>query len=272
MRAVVLFVALALAGCSLKTPPAHTEVVDKALPATTRIPPAWRADSRGGEVANDWVKSFDDPALESIVAEAIANNLDLRAAATSVAIAQQAVIVVGSRLLPWVGAQLGASTAHDWDNGTANSTIAYVGVAWELDVWGRLRAQRAAAEAGFEATALDYAYARQSLAATTAKVWYLAIETRQLLALAEQAVGIYGELLALVEIRRRAGKDSDLDVVDVRAKLESAQSEVERTRESYGEARRALEVLLGRYPAAEIAVAVVFPELPPLAEIGRAHV
>ena len=135
-------------------------------------------------------------------------------------------------------------------------------------MWGRLRAQRAASEANAEAVALDYAYARQSLAATTAKLWYLAVETRQLLALSERAVTIYSDLLALVQLRRNAGKDSDLDVVDVRAKLETAQSDVERAREAYGEARRALEVLLGRYPAAEIEVAAVYPALPPLAGTG----
>ena len=118
-------------------------------------------------------------------------------------------------------------------------------MAWEIDLWGRIRAQRAAAEANAEAVALDYAYARQSLAATTAKLWYLGVETRQLLALSERAVSIYSELLDLVQIRRSAGKDSDLDVVDVRAKLETAQSDVERARESYGEVRRALEVVLG---------------------------
>jgi NodT family efflux transporter outer membrane factor (OMF) lipoprotein len=178
------------------------------------------------------------------------------------------VIVVGSRLLPWVGVQLGASGTKDFDDGAFNSTSAFIGVAWELDVWGRLRAQRAASEFNAEAAALDYAYARQSLAATTAKLWYVAVETRQLLALSEQAVRIYGDLLALVQFRRNAGKDSDLDVVDVRAKLETAQSEVERARESYGEARRALEVLIGRYPAAEIDVAAVYPALPPLAGAG----
>ena len=136
-------------------------------------------------------------------------------------------------------------------------------------MWGRLRAQRAASEANAEAAALDYAYARQSLAATTAKLWYLAVETRQLLSLSEQAVQIYGDLLELVQLRRNAGKDSDLDVVDVRAKLETAQSDVERARESYGEARRALEVLIGRYPAAEIEVAAVYPALPPLG--GHRH-
>jgi len=263
MRAVVLVAAAALAGCALKTPPTHDEVVDQALPKDTRIPPAWRADPRGGEVTNDWVKSFDDPVLDAIVAEAMANNLDLRAAASRVVIAQQAVVVVGSQLLPQVGAVLGGRTTRDEDHdGNSNAALAYAGVAWELDVWGRLRAQRAAAEARYEATALDYAYARQSLAATTAKLWYLAIEARQLVALSEQAVRIYSELLQLVTIRRSAGKDSDLDVVDVRAKLESARSEVERARETYGEARRALEVVLGRYPAAEIEVAATYALLP----------
>jgi len=266
-RAVVLAVAV-LAGCALKAPPTHTDVVEQALATQTRIPPAWRADPRGGDVTNGWLKSFDDPTLEALVAEAIANNLDLRAAAAKVAIAQQTVIVVGSQLLPWVGVQLGGTHTKDFDDGSFGSTSAFLGVAWELDVWGRLRAERAASEANAEAVALDYDYARQSLAATTAKLWYLAVEARQLLGLSEQAVRIYGDLLTLVQFRRNAGKDSDLDVVDVRAKLEQAQSDVERAREAYDEARRALEVLLGRYPAAEIAVTAVYPPLPPLSGAG----
>jgi len=269
MRAALVIAVVALAGCALKVPPAHDEVVGEALPATTRIPPAWKAAAATSPVADNWLQSFNDPALDALVAEAIANNLDLRIAATKVAIAQQTVIVVGSQLLPHVGAVIGGRTTKDEDHsGTSDSTVAYVGVSWELDVWGRLRAQRAASEAGYEATALDYAYARQSIAATTAKLWYITIETRRLMTLAEQAVTIYRQLLTLVQFRRSAGKDSDLDVVDVRAKLETAQSEVQRAREQYGEARRALEVLLGRYPAAEIDVAVAYPIMPALVGTG----
>jgi len=263
--AVVIIAASGLAGCALKASLTHPEVVEQALPATTRIPPVWKAAPAADPVTDNWLKSLDDPALDALVAEGIANNLDLRIAAAKVAIAQQAVIVVGSQLLPQVGAVLGGRATNDEDHsGTSDSTIAYAGVAWELDVWGRLRAQRAAAEAGYEATALDYAYARQSIAATTAKLWYLTIETHRLVALSEQAVGIYRQLLALVQIRRSAGKDSDLDVVDVSAKLATAESEVAWARERYGEARRGLEVLLGRYPAAEIEVAATYPALPAL--------
>ena len=268
-RALLLIAVAALAGCALKAPPGHDEIVGQALPTATRIPPSWKANPASGVVADDWLKSLNDPVLDALVAEAIANNLDLRIAAGKVAVAQQSAIVVGSQLLPRVGAVLGARATYDADHsGTSDSTIAYAGVAWELDVWGRLRAQRAAFEAGYEATAFDYAYARQSVAATTAKLWYLTVATRQLVALAEQAVTIYSQLFSLVQQRRTAGKDSDLDVVDVQAKLDTARSDVERARQQYGEARRGLEVLLGRYPAAEIAVAAAYPPLPALVGAG----
>jgi len=260
--ALVAAVAAMAAGCALKTPPPHDAVVAEALPKSTVIPPAWKAEPGAAAVNDDWLKSFDDPTLEAIVAEGIANNLDLRQAAERVTMAQQGAVVVGAQLLPQVGVKLGGRTTRDEDHDSNfNTTLAYAGVAWELDVWGKLRSQRAAAEAGYEATALDYAFARQSLATTVARAWFLAIETRQLLALAEQAVAIYRKLAELVAIRRSAGKDSDLDVYDMRAKVESALSDVESARRSYGEARRALEVLLGRYPAAEIEVAATYPLL-----------
>jgi len=264
---------LALAGCALQTPPTQTELVDQALPKETRIPDAWKADPDTGVVADDWLRSFHDPMLDAIVAEAIANNRDLRQAAERVEIARQSAAVVGAQLLPQIGGQLGAKRTHDFGDEsdvrhTVDHTVVSLGMAWELDVWGRLRAQRAATVAGYEATALDFSYARQSLAATTALSWYLTTEAYQLLALAERAVETYGELLDLARIRHTAGKSSELDVVDARARLESAQSQLEAARDAYGKARRALEVLLGRYPAAEIEAAAVYPPLPPPAGAG----
>jgi NodT family efflux transporter outer membrane factor (OMF) lipoprotein len=252
-----------IGGCALAPPPQHGDLVNEALPKGTSIPPGWMSDASRTPVADNWLKSLDDPELDAIVAEAIANNLDLRQAAERVTIAQQSVVVAGAQLQPQVGATLGGRTTRDIDHeNQSNAAIAVGSVAWEIDVWGKLRAGRAAAQAEYEATALDYAYARQSLAATVAQSWYLAIETRQLLALAERAVGIYRQLLDLVADRRAAGKDSDLDVSDMRAKLEMALSAVETARQSYGEVRRGLEVLLGRYPAAEIEVATTYPLLP----------
>jgi multidrug efflux system outer membrane protein len=258
----------ALAGCALQTPPTQTEVLEQALPEGAQIPPAWKADAKTGAVTDDWLTRFKDSTLDAIVAEAMANNLGLRQAADRVAIARQAIIVVGAQLLPQIGGQLGFKKTHDFGHEddvkhTFEHEYASFGLAWELDVWGRLRAERAAAGAGYEATALDYAYARQSLAATVAMSWYLTTEAYQLLALAKRAVEVYGELLDLAKIRHDSGKSSELDVVDARARLETAQSGLEAARDTYGRARRTLEVLLGRYPAAEIEAAPVYPPLPP---------
>ena len=79
-----------LSGCKLAVPPSRPEVLSGALPPTTSIPPSWSSSSQGGDVANEWLFSFHDAGLDAIVAEAIANNLDLRQAAARVAIAREA--------------------------------------------------------------------------------------------------------------------------------------------------------------------------------------
>ena len=258
-----------LSGCTLSKAPSHSQVVDSALPAGTTIPPHWIAGGNGKGVNDNWLKSFHDPRLDAIVAEAIANNLDLRQAAAKVEMARETVIIVGSQLKPQVGLDLGGSSTRDGDHDdwfTSRKGVA--GVAWELDVWGKLRAQRGAAEAAYQATDLDYAYGIQSLAATAAKSWYLNIETSELLEIAEQTVKVYSELLDLVKVRRDAGKVSDLDVAEASANFNQAQSDLRTAQGMSSETRRSLEVLLGRYPAAQLKVAEDLPVVPPPIQAG----
>ena len=209
------------------------------------LPPGWSAASDTTNVTNDWVKSFKDADLEVMVREAIANNLDLRQSAARVEAARQSVIVVGSKLKPQIGATIGGATTHSSNDASSNeyqSSQAYAEFSWEIDVWGRIRAQRAASQENYEAILLDYAFARQSLAAITAKSWFLAIETRRLLALAKQSVDIYTNLLNLVKVRRAAGRVADLDVAEASYELNEAQSQLILMQGLYSEARRTLEV------------------------------
>lgn len=263
---VATVVGLSLCSCALRHPPAHPAIVDQALPHATPLPPAWKSSSNTANVDNDWLESFHDKELEALVSEAIANNLDLHQAAERVEAARQSVIVVGSKLKPQVNAPFSVATTHSTDKGGSElnqSSTILAGASWEIDVWGRLRAQRAAAHENYESIALDYAFARQSLAATTAKSWYLAIETRQVLALRKQSVEIYEKLLELVKIRRAAGKVADLDVAEANYQLDEALSQLITAEGLYSEARRTIEVLVGRYPAAELEVAETFDPLPP---------
>src|SRR5208337_1225242 len=137
-----------LCGCALWHAPPREVLVHDALPEGTTIPPTFAGPAAAGEVANDWLASFDDPGMRAVVKEAIAYNLDLRAAAASVEIARETVTVVGAALLPQVGAVVGGTRTRDDEHGHAfNSQVEYVGVTWEIDLWGQLRAERAAAQA-----------------------------------------------------------------------------------------------------------------------------
>ena len=81
-------------------------------------------------------------------------------------------------------------------------------------------------------------------------------------------MNICERLLELSSVRRAAGKVADLDVAEARATLAAAQSGLRNAQQLYTEARRNLEVLIGRYPAAEIDVGQTFSALPPPIESG----
>jgi outer membrane protein, multidrug efflux system len=267
---VILCVVVMVWSCSLVQAPKRAELVEQALPKGTSIPQNWAATKETqGSIDNDWLKSFNDSRLDSLVEEAIKNNLDLRQAAAHVEMARQNITVVSSKLKPQVNVALGGATARDEDHHTSyDSSTLYGDASWEIDLWGRLRAQRSSAEASFAATALDYAFARQSLAATTAKGWYLAIEMRQLVTLARQSVDVYATLLNLAKIKLAAGQVTELDVAEASASLNAAQNALRSIQGLYAESQRSLEVLIGRYPSAELEVAETFTPLPPAVQAG----
>ena len=268
---VLVCLAAQFSGGCLARLPEHSEVLSKSLPKGTTIPANWSASGGGNATVSDnWIESFHDPGLVAVVEEAIKNNLDLQQVAAKVLIARQNVVVVGAQLKPQVGANFaGAATAKtDSSNNPFSSNMEQGGASWEIDLWGRLRSQQAAERASYEAVALDYSFARQSLAATTAKSWYLTIESRQLLELSEQSVSVYADLLRLARVQASAGKVSNLDLAEASASLNEAEGQSQRAQGLYSESQRNLEVLVGRYPAAELKVNENFVPIPPPVEAG----
>jgi outer membrane protein, multidrug efflux system len=261
---------VSFSGCAISKPPAHTNIVDSALPASSlKIPGQWVAGKDSNTVLNNWIASFNDTGLNKIITEAIANNLDLRKAARYVEIEQQNVIVVASKMKLQIGGSAGVSgMVDDGQNGVYVSTKAIGLVGWEPDIWGKLRSETASAQASYTASALDYAWARQSLVALTAKCWYLTIEASLNTAIAEQVVSVYTEMLSLVNAKRELGKVGDLDVAEATANLNAAQGALIQATGIEGEARRNLEEILGRYPSAEIKTALNFSPQPPPVQAG----
>ena len=89
--------ALASSSCALKKPPDATAIREQALPAL-EVPGAWTATGAGtGAVLDSWVTGFNDAQLTASVAEAIANNADLRVAAARVEQAQLYARLAGAK-------------------------------------------------------------------------------------------------------------------------------------------------------------------------------
>jgi NodT family efflux transporter outer membrane factor (OMF) lipoprotein len=261
-----------LSACAtkLQEPPTQPETVKDALPETTEVPGEWSAPADDmGDVDDGWLRSFNDPELESLVDEALSYqnpNMRLLAAQVDRAVAQARL--AGAALKPTVS--LGADLSGTGGDAALSGGSAGVGVvaSWEWDVWGRVQAGASAAEENLRATVADFEYARQSLAANVAKTWYLATELELQTQLAGETVEILSKLVDLVEKKHEVGQVSMQDVHLVRADLASAEDALRQAIGGQQQAQRALELLLGRYPAAEIETADELIPVPPPVPVG----
>ena len=136
-------------------------------------------------------------------------------------------------------------------------------VGWELDLWGRVRAESASAAAARQATEADFLYARQSVAATVATLWYDTVATERLRRTAEEASKVYEELLGLVKTRQAIGQVGLQDVALAGADLDRARQRERAFATSGQQSVRGLEIVVGRYPSAELALAPDLPSVPP---------
>jgi NodT family efflux transporter outer membrane factor (OMF) lipoprotein len=216
-------------------------------------------------VADRWLASFNDPALSALVDEALLYNADLQVAAARVEQAAGYVKVANGSLLPSVGV-LGMTGGKSGGSGGLDGI--WLNASLELDVWGRLRYGSAAAEAQSAAVAADYAYARQSLAAMVAKSWFLAIEAGLQRAIAQDAVHSGESLFRIAQERLRVGNGNEQAVAEARVNVGTYRDTLRQIEQAREQALRALEILLGRYPAAELAVAEHLSPVPPPVPVG----
>jgi outer membrane protein, multidrug efflux system len=252
---VPLAIATLLTACAVKAPPPAEEMRKEALPDVVLDRPQWAAGAgvSADPVPQDWLHTFNDPQLDALVQEAIAHNPDLRVAGARVEQAAQSLIIAQSALRPQLGI---FGTGGGKSGGGADSSSALQAImlfaSWELDLWGRVRYARNAAEQDLLSAQADIQFARQSLAASVAKAWFTATQLTLNAAIAGDMVRSANQLTSLAQDRERVGVGTDADTAVARGtakELEASQLQIELAR---SQALRALELLVGRYPAAEV--------------------
>jgi NodT family efflux transporter outer membrane factor (OMF) lipoprotein len=170
------------------------------------------------------------------------------------------VTVAGADLLPSVAAL--AKGGGKWSGDYSGMQSALIGATWEIDVWGRQRYGARAATDSYASAELDYEYARQSLAALVVRSWLLAVQTTQQEDLVREMVQSAGKLVDMAQLRLKAGIGDEKEVAQAQASLGEYRDRLRQMQFARTQALRALEVLLGRYPGAEIQTAARLPAMP----------
>jgi outer membrane protein, multidrug efflux system len=247
----------------------------KPPPVTAGVPDAWHTAAPSAAPSDTaWWRDLGDVRLDSLVAEALAENHNLQAASASVQAAAAQAKIAGAPLYPQAAGRFGASRRKQNFVGlpipsagggittsTQNAFGVSLDVSWEMDLWGQLSAGKSAALADYQAASAEFAGARLSLTAQTAKAWFAAVESRRQLELAEATVTNYETTADLVRKRYERGLRPSLDLRLTLASLAGSQAMLQQRRAIHDRALRQMELLLGRYPAAELETSSDLPSI-----------
>ena len=257
MRASVATFIATLCACANLTAPSNEEIYDKAMQGVA-VPAEWSAAAQANPFRPEWIGFEEDAELKALIDEAIAHNPDLRAAGARLEQVRLQMQLAGADLLPNIAFGAKYSDSLQPANGLDINGFG-IALSWELDLWGRARAEKRAGEATYRSAEADYVFARQSLAATTTQAWLLCIEATRQTALAEEKRKAAHEQAGLLENRETVGRSSRQDVAVANAQAHALDDVAYQAEQGRQQALRALELLAGRYPSASVTVPEVLP-------------
>jgi NodT family efflux transporter outer membrane factor (OMF) lipoprotein len=212
----------------------------------------------------DWWRTFNDPLLTRLVAQALDQNLDLQQASARVIQARAALKNATAALLP--SGQVSGQAGETYQSletpvgriGSAfpqfeRSSEIYelsLGASWELDLFGGRDAARDAARADWQASAAGAVAARIAVAAQTADT-YIAIRTLQArLDVARSQTDTQQRLVDLIALQYRKGIAAELQLRQSEGALAQVRDSVPALRNQLDMAMNALDILVGEQPGA----------------------
>jgi len=207
-----------------------------------------------------WWQEFNDPDLNALITEALSDNLTLKEAWSRLNQAQSLAVQVGAPLYPDLTGTVGVSHTRQRSGNGSRKTISNedysIGVvsSYELDLWGRLRSERASALLKVAATREDLNTAAITLAAEVANRWINIVARRMQKELLERQLQTNRTYLELIELRFRAAMVSALDVYQQQQIVESIRAEIPLVEAQEQLFRHELALLLGKPPKAALKI------------------
>lgn len=129
-----------------------------------------------------------------------------------------------------------------------NSINLSLNASWEIDLWGKVRYARRAAQHNLRATHEELRAGYVSIAAGLTDAYYLAVQQRALIKLLDATIKSRESQVDLVRRRYQSGVSRADDLYQALQNLASAKAAREQSRGALRSAEIALAALVGRYP------------------------
>jgi len=247
-QAAALFLALPLIGCvpATTTAPTQSEIAPAALGLGEEAAPQPNAD---------WWKAFNDPQLDRLVEQLLANNPSLQGALARIRAAEAEVSSARSLQYPNINID-GTDTLQLVSKEYLypqryGGTWQWVGdvqarLRWSLDFWGRQGALIERARNVREAASLDASAARLALAGQFAQSYIALLLAWQNIDIARQTLDERQTILELTQSRVSAGLENEASLEQAKALLATSKMDLRRTEAQRDIGIHAIAALIGR--------------------------
>jgi len=215
MNRLVIVIAASVSAASCVLGPNYRRPA-VAVPAAFRDTTATTAQASSRSLTDlSWFDLFKDDTLTELVRVALAQNFDLRIAAERVLQARERFGIARADRLPFVVGSAGASENRVSEVGARplppgfgpdiSDFQAGFALAWELDVWGRIRRLNEAARAQYLATEEARRAVITTLIADVTDAYFSLQTLDRQLAIAQRTRDVAADGLRLTQLRRERG-------------------------------------------------------------------
>ena len=221
------------------------------------VPSAYRGatPSSAASLGNEkWWQVFHDPALEKLIHTAIAQNYDVRIAATRVVEAQAQLGITRSNEFPSASLSAGLLSQQNpkvskvFPSFEENAGKLSLSVVWDLDFWGKYRRETEAAQAQMLASQWGQRAVLASVVASVATAYFQLRALDAEMAIAKSTLASRQDSLRLTQVLEKNGSASLLDVSEAQQLVSAAAEAIPSLESQIAQQEDQLSILLGQNP------------------------
>jgi NodT family efflux transporter outer membrane factor (OMF) lipoprotein len=214
----------------------------------------WQMVSEPMATTQTWWQTFNDNTLNQLVEALTINNATLQASEAQYRAAVAALMSSQASQMPILSSTASANngtvaTSNSFSSSSLPTNSNYTfnaSVAWELDLWGRIRQTVQSNESKAQASLADLYAARLSSQALLVQNYFQLRNTDVQIDILNASINAYQRFVRLTQARQQAGVISSLDVAQARTQLHTAQTQLLDLQEQRARYQHAIASLLGQ--------------------------